>query len=484
MVSIVHDKALIYPDAGDFFSPAVRYPEYRFGLISTKPNRVYDAVRDAFLQAGLDHAHFGTPDWNPLRAYIKPGQNVFLLCNFVQHRRSLETEENFKSKCIHGSVLRAVTDYVLLAAGKGGTVSFGNAPLQSANWNAVLKETGASEVWAFYKTEGWNVAAQDLRLVVAERGILGNPTKKVERDAVRDSIEIDLAANSLLGEMSRNGKSSFRVSEYSPERTEKFHAGTSHRYVINRAILEADVVFSLPKLKTHEKVGITCAIKGFVGTVGHKDCLAHHRFGGPEHGGDEYPHGSRARTALSRFHDYAYSLAQGTFLHRGLVALDTNIRRVIGRARCIQAGAWYGNDTCWRMAVDLARIVHYADKNGVMSDKPQRTHLGLIDGVIAGEGNGPLSPLAAPAGTLIFGDDVVSLDVAACRTMGFDPLCIPMVREAVESRFEYPLTTGGSHSTRVVFNRNEIDLHAVPIALHRSFMPSQGWRGHMGEITK
>lgn len=484
MVSIVHDKALIYPDGGEYFSPAVRYPEYRFGSISTKSNLVYDAVRDVFLQAGLDQAHYGTPDWNPLRAYIKPGQNVFLLCNFVQHRRPLEKEENFKSKCIHGSVLRVVLDYILLAVGKEGTVSFGNAPLQRGNWNAVLNETGASEVLEFYKAQGASVVARDLRLVVVEGGILGNPTKLIERDAARDSIEIDLAANSLLGKMFRNGTPPFRVSEYSPERTEKFHTGNSHRYVINRAILEADVVFSLPKLKTHEKVGITCAIKGFVGTVGHKDCLAHHRFGGPEQGGDEYPHGSRARTALSRFHDYVYSLAQGTLMHRGLVTVDTNIRRVIGRARCIQAGAWHGNDTCWRMAVDLARIVHYANKNGVMSDKPQRTHLGLIDGVIAGEGNGPLSPLAVSAGTLIFGDDVVSLDVAACRTMGFDPLCIPMVREAIESRFAYPLITGGTNSTKVVYNKNEIDLHDVPMALHRAFKPSQGWCGHLGEIIQ
>jgi len=481
MISIVHEDMLSYPEGGEYFSPSVRYPEYHLRHISTAPNRVYDAVRNIFIQAGLDKTHLGMPDWNPLGSYIRPGQNVFLLCNFVQHRRPLETEENFKSKCTHGSVLRAVLDYVLLAVGKEGVVAFGNAPLQGADWNAVLHETGASRVLDFYKSEGGKVIARDLRLVVNERGILGSPTRHVERDESRDSIEVDLGQNSLLGSLAKNRPARFRVSDYNPERTEKFHAGSSHRYVVHRAILDADVVFSLPKLKTHEKVGITCAIKGFVGTVGHKDCLAHHRFGGPEQGGDEYPHDSPARGALSRFHDYVHSRAQGTFVQRGLVALDVNLRRVLGRARCIQAGAWHGNDTCWRMAVDLARIVHYADRNGVMSDKMQRTQLCLIDGVIAGEGNGPLSPSAVSAGTLIFGDNVVAVDAAACRVMGFDPQCIPMVREALASRFAYPLRAGNNGSDMVVFNQNGLDGEALPMALDRAFKPSRGWRGHTGE---
>lgn len=42
--------------------------------------------------------------------------------------------------------------------------------------------------------------------------------------------------------------------------------------------MDADVIVHVPKLKTHEKVGITCALKGVVGS---KECLAHYRAGGP-----------------------------------------------------------------------------------------------------------------------------------------------------------------------------------------------------------
>jgi uncharacterized protein (DUF362 family) len=481
MISIIHEDMLSYPDSGDCFSPSVRYPEYRYRHISTAPNRVYEAVRNIFIQAGLDKAHLGAPDWNPLGSYIKPGQKVFLLCNFVQHRRPSETAVSFLCKCTHGSVLRAVTDYVLLAVGKNGTVSFGNAPLQGTDWEAVLQETGALEVRDFYREQGLTVSAMDLRLTVKdwERG--ESPATHLERAAERNAVDIDLGQESLLRALGQGGPPHFRVSGYNPERTEEFHAGNSHRYVVHRAILDADVVFNVPKLKTHEKVGITCVIKGFVGTVGYKGCLAHHRFGGPERGGDEYPHASGVRGALSQFHDYVHSRARGTLVQRGLVALDVNLRRVLGRVRCIQAGAWHGNDTCWRMAVDLARIVNYADKNGVMKDKRQRTHLCLVDGVIAGEGNGPLSPSAVHAGTLIFGDDIVSVDGAACRTMGFDPQCIPMVREALASRFAHPLHVENESSGRVVFNNTEIHNEAVPMALDRAFKSSRGWCGYVGE---
>ena len=66
------------------------------------------------------------------------------------------------------------------------------------------------------------------------------------------------------------------------------HAPGRHRYVIAREIIEADVVFSLPKLKTHERAGLTGALKNFVGINGHKDCLPHHRKGGSLAGGDCY----------------------------------------------------------------------------------------------------------------------------------------------------------------------------------------------------
>ena len=105
-VSIVRDSGLSYPAKGPY-SPPERYPEYRYPDLSNNGNGVYAAVRQCFVQAGLDAGRFGTPEWNPLGQWIKPAQRVFVLCNFVHHRRPNESQAAFASKCTHGSVLRA-----------------------------------------------------------------------------------------------------------------------------------------------------------------------------------------------------------------------------------------------------------------------------------------------------------------------------------------------------------------------------------------
>ncbi|GAB4178610.1 MAG: DUF362 domain-containing protein [Geothermobacteraceae bacterium] len=44
-------------------------------------------------------------------------------------------------------------------------------------------------------------------------------------------------------------------------------AGTFHRLELARDILEADVIINLPKLKTHQMMGLTCAVKNLYGGV-------------------------------------------------------------------------------------------------------------------------------------------------------------------------------------------------------------------------
>lgn len=187
MNSIITDPSLKYPSPDDLFSPQTRYPEYAFDHVSLQPNDVYDAVRRVFAQAGLDRARLGTPEWNPLRELIRPGSRVFVLCNFVYQRRPLESERDFAGKCTHGSVLRAVVDYVLLAVGTEGLVRFGNAPLQSCHWKSVLADTGADRVLEFYQMQGLPVEACDLRLLVAERswtGSIGDVERRVDDDGI------------------------------------------------------------------------------------------------------------------------------------------------------------------------------------------------------------------------------------------------------------------------------------------------------------
>src|SRR6185436_1515502 len=115
------------------------------------------------------------------------------------------------------------------------------------------------------------------------------------------------------------------------------------------------------------------------------------------------------------------------------------IRRAENRARgdaFVRSGNWYGNQTTWRMCLDLNRCLYYSDARGSHfdADAPVRTVLTVLDGVVAGEGEGPLAPRDVPLGAVLAATDPIALDLAALRLMGFDLRHIPKVREAIADR--------------------------------------------------
>ena len=130
----------------------------------------------------------------------------------------------------------------------------------------------------FYQSIGAPVQARDLRLYVTDGNWWG-VIKSVERRDEHEGVHVVLNQDSLFDELDRQHPNRYRVMNYDPRRTQSFHSHGHHEYVVNQHILESDVIFHAPKLKTHEKVGISCVLKGMVGTVGHKDSLPHHRYG-------------------------------------------------------------------------------------------------------------------------------------------------------------------------------------------------------------
>jgi len=473
-VSVVSRPGVNYPSADDYFSPHERYPEYAHDHVARSENPVYEMVRQTFAQAGLDEEHYGQGNWNPLGEFIDAGNSVFVLCNFVCHRRVGESNEDFQSKCTHASVIRAILDYVLIAVGGGGKVTFGNAALQGCQWERVLQETGSSALLQFYSRAGAPVQARDLRLFVVESDLMGRSVRKEVRDSSH-AAEVDLESDSLLRAHYDGGpEPHYRVLDYDPRRTERCHSRESHRYLVHKAVLESDVVLSVPKLKTHQKVGVTLGLKGFVGTVGHKDCLAHHRLGGARTGGDEYPGGNIIRHLASRLHDWVYSRDSSGASNTWRV-LDRSLRRAIGRMGGIPSGGWSGNDTAWRMSLDLGRIVHNADAEGLMRESPQRRHLCFIDGIRGGEGEGPLSPKAVDSGVVVFSDDVALADRVACRLMGLDPSSIPLVHQAFRLD-KWPITRAGLSPHPVAMNGERITEAEILPVLSRPFLMPRGWR--------
>ena len=267
-------------------------------------------------------------------------------------------------------------------------------------------------------------------------------------------VAVDLGADSALDELPPGAH--FRVADYDHRRTEACHGRGRHLYLLHPAPLAADLVISVPKIKTHSKVGATLAVKGCVGTVEHKDCLAHHRRGDPRDGGDEFP---RANPLLA--------LASWAQDHRGaaMQIVGAAARAAAKRLGARGEGSWGGNDTAWRMAVDLARIVAYAAADGTMHDEPQRRHVAIYDGLVAGEGEGPLRPTPVEAGTLVFADDVLAGDRFVAAAMGFAPSWPPVVAARLQSE-RWPLESSGAEA-------HEGD--APQLIAGRPFVPPPGW---------
>ncbi len=199
------------------------------------------------------------------------------------------------------------------------------------------------------------------------------------------------------------------------------HTGGRHEYALPQTVLDADVIINVPKLKTHKKTGVTLALKSVIGLTSEKYWLPHFTAGDPSVGGDEYDRpqsvGERLEARLSRFP-----------LPRGHSLIARAPRTDLPRRP--QDGSWEGNDTLWRTILDLNRAVLYADREGVLQPVAQRRYLTIVDGIIAGEGEGPLGATPVRAGVLVGGTDPVVVDAVCARLIGFDPARIPQIARA------------------------------------------------------
>jgi uncharacterized protein (DUF362 family)/poly-gamma-glutamate capsule biosynthesis protein CapA/YwtB (metallophosphatase superfamily) len=465
------------------FSPGDAYPEYPFGVgtRAKERNSAYEGVRDALRLLGLDAEHHGQRDWNPLGEMVRPGDTVVVKPNLIRDFR--ETRVGLDDCVItHGAIIRAVLDYVYIALTRVGRIIVADAPQNDADFDAIRRLTGLDEIQEFYRRHaGVEVEVLDLRpqkarkingVIVGHERLPGDPAGYVKVDLGRHSMftEVEHLCHLLYG------------SEYDTSEIRRHHTRGVHEYLVSRTILDADCVINLPKLKTHKKTGITICMKNLVGINGNKNWLPHHREGTLAQGGDQFADdGVKHRIERRLMIGFRYLFP----LLGPLQAIVAKPFKAIGQGvfgntntATIRSGNWYGNDTAWRMVLDLNRILMYAGRDGHLQDTPARRIFCLVDGIVAGEGNGPLDPTPKAAGVVIAGRNPVAVDFACARLMGFDPTRLPTVKRSFDSH----------HLPLVSFSDREIVLHSddghgcgparEPGELSVPFLPHFGWLGH------
>jgi hypothetical protein len=234
--------------------------------------------------------------------------------------------------------------------------------------------------------------------------------------------------------------------------------------------LDADVFINLPKLKTHKKVGVTISLKNLVGINGDKNYLPHFSMGTPAEGGDEFPSSDIGKRIQGRVIRSFKGVARRSRLIGGVAG---PMLRRIGTgifgdtSAVVRSGNWYGNDTAWRMVLDLNRILFHYQGDGARRVNPLR-YLSIVDGIVAGEGDGPMEADPKPAGLIIAGTNPAAVDLVAASAMGFDWRKIPSIREAF-SDCSLPLAPFPPECVDVV--PGQID----PLRFRAHF----GWVGHI-----
>lgn len=411
------------------YHPGESYPESKFNEVSTIPNHPYKLFRKLLFDLGYDKQNFGKQTWNPFGSIIKEGDSVVIKPNYVLSYNG--SGNSIFSVVTHPSILRVVIDYSFIAINGKGRITIADAPQMDCLWSDLMAVQRIDTIQEFYKKKfNFEVELYDLRnfelIDNYQKAYHGN-RRQLNGDPLGSAI-INLGKDSAFYGMPSHN---YYGADINRDETIKHHHGDIHEYSVSKTILSADVIISVPKMKVHKKVGVTLNLKGLVGINTNKNYLVHYRVGTKKVGGDQLPElesaydrfliktqrmlYDKALSKMSKVGDLVYKVALGlynTFLKPFKEVSTSTVVR--------DGGNWHGNDSAWRMTSDLVKILYFANSDGLMEKEVQRKIFCIIDGIVAGDNNGPLAPHDKKAGCLIIGANPFAVDMVATRLMDFD----------------------------------------------------------------
>jgi len=416
-------------------------------------------------------------EWLPKGEY----RHILIKPNWVFH----QTTNIFPIDAIVTSskLIENVIDVCLELYPNLDRITIGDVPLQTCDWDTLLVQAGIDRLIKKYKDDN-RIKFYDLRKerIRINKGYFKAYNVGIFRDPLGYK-EVILDNDSYLDEIAENS-GGFAVSDYPKKKTRSNHKKGYHRYLISGSVLDSDLFINLPKMKTHQKAGITGALKNIVGINGDKSFLVHHTEGKR---GDEFAPSTpwliksqiRIREKLQGKSYIIFQIARSVWnLLKSVCNIETEIiAQTQSRNSYVGSGSWYGNDTIWRMIYDLNKIILYAPSTGgKLSKDKQRDYISIVDGIISGEGNGPLQPLPVETDVVIVSYNPFITDIVISRLIGFDwkkiP-CLSMYRRFKDAEW----INFNADSFLVIYNDLNIDSKDLPIL--KRFEPPPGWREHI-----
>jgi uncharacterized protein (DUF362 family) len=378
-------------------------------------------------------------------------------------------------------LILAVVDSIAARLSDGSTISICDAPHTYASFDAIVGRGDFSARLESLKNKHKRI---DIELIDLRREVWIR-IEEVVVDRLRNTqdprgyVRLDLSKDSLFFEHS--GEGHYYGADYDSGVVNEHHQGAIHEYLIAGTPISCDLFVNLPKLKTHKKTGITCCLKNLVGINGDKNWLPHHTEGGASSGGDEFPSEGYIQWVERKLKMVGRKTALlvpglGTWLYRRM--------RITGKAvlgdseTTVRNGNWHGNDTTWRMALDLNRALLYGNPDGSWRERGQsKAFFAIVDGMIGGEGNGPICPDWIDSRVIIAGDNPAEVDAVCARLMGFDPAQIPIVARAFDSH-RWPISVATLENLSVQDDREGriVPLSDLSPAVPHGFKPHFGWQ--------
>jgi len=456
------------------FSPAVgiaRVPSCVYPAVEeAPPNSVSEAL--ARLASSLGWAD----ERGPFGRVIPSGARVLIKPNMVLHKNDdprFQGQVGVDCLVTHASLIRAAAEAALRTG--AAEVLVGDAPIQGCDFEALLSVTGLDK-WAheLRAREPRFKGVRDFRRTTCV--IVHGVRVAAENLQSEDHFTLfDLGRESLLEPISTEDPR-FRVAWYDHRLMAKTHHPGKHQYLVAREVVEADVLINLPKLKTHKKAGVTCALKNLIGINGNKEYLPHHRLGSPKTGGDNYPDNGTIKRAIEFVSDQqniTTSYAGGMVWHLFFALLVRASRA--GGDRVGLDGSWSGNDTIWRTCLDLNRILLYGRADGTMAEEMQRRVIHIADAIVAGQGNGPLAPEPLEMGLLLGSNNAAAMDWVGAQLLAYDPEKISLMRHAFDS-FHWPIANFSRGDVKLVGDFGAGSAGAILEKIERCVIHPVGWR--------
>lgn len=412
---------------------------------------------------------------------VRPTDWVVIKPNLVKESKENEQGE-WISVITSPALIRAVCEHVCAQLGPSGKVTICDAPQTDSSFRKIRKLSGLDEIAGDCARKfGVMVEVVDLRneewtneegVIVKREKLAGDPAGTVRFNVGQDSLFYKF-----------HGEGRYYGADYDAVEVNRHHSGELQEYLLCGTPIQADVFINLPKLKTHKKTGVTLSLKNLVGVNADKNWLPHHTEGSPANRGDEFPDMTLKRKAEQR----AVKVARGLALR--VPKLGPTLAKKLRKAgtmafgdgsQVIRSGNWYGNDTTWRMVLDLNRCLLYGNSDGTFRAHSPKRYYTVVDGLVGMEGMGPMQGDPVQSGVVLGGADPAAVDMVAARVMGFDWRKIPVIREAFNLK-TMPITSLTPEDVVVQsdipgWSGRFLDIEPNEF-LH--FRPHFGWKGHI-----